>query len=236
MKPAPRSKPAGGEAEDPAQRSGVVPDANTGMPESRDVHVAKCGDGQKTSSAGEVTPSGARSLAIKTILVPTDFSPLAAGAVRYARRFAEQFGAQFIALHVMNPVIYTPAYCPLELVEELRATRRRTAEEDLAQVIADSEPPCGRKVPWRAIVAEGDPATETDRIARESGVDLIVIASHGFTGLTHLLLGSTAEKIVRCAPCPVLVIRGKEQETGPDGRAAEERPGKMAKSESPTDP
>lgn len=217
MKTAPRSNPTGEKVEDRPHRQ-VAPAGGLGVTEARDNDVAKSVDGQKPSAAGEAMTSRARPLAIKTILVPTDFSPLAANAVRYARRFAEQFGAQFILLHVMDPVIYTPAYCPLELVEELRATRRKTAEADLAQVIADSEPPCGRKVPWRALVAEGDPATETDRIARECGVDLIVIASHGFTGLTHLLLGSTAEKIVRRAPCPVMVLRGKVQESVSEGR------------------
>lgn len=130
----------------------------------------------------------------------------------YARRFAEHFGAQLILLHVTEPVTYAPAYCPLALVQELRTTRRKAAEDGLAQVIADSESPRAKAVSWKAVVVEGDSAAETDRVARDFAVDLIVIASHGFTGLTHLLLGSTAEKVVRSAPCPVLVVREKQRD------------------------
>lgn len=167
----------------------------------------------RTQYSSRVAPSGdASPLAIRTILVPTDFSPLSNRAVTYARRFAEHFAARLILLHVTEPVTYAPAYGRFDTVEELRAAKRVAAEDSLAQLIADSEPPGVKPVSCQAIVAEGDSAAETDRIAREQLVDLIVIASHGFGGLTHLLLGSTTEKVMRHAPCPVLVVREKQRD------------------------
>ncbi len=154
--------------------------------------------------------------AIKTILVPTDFSPLAAKALAYAHRFAGQFGAELILLHVTEPVTYAPAHCPVDSVDELRATHRKAAEEALAEFSREIlASPAARAVIYRPMVVEGDAAHETDRVARECKADLIVIATHGYTGINHLLLGGTTEKVVRRAPCPVLVVREKERDFVP---------------------
>jgi len=159
-------------------------------------------NGSHPPEAAPVAPPSRR-VGFKTILVPTDFSPFSMRAVPYARRFAELFGAELILLHVTDPVTYVPAYCPIDTVDELRNSRLKAAEEELAVLAAAG----AQATKCRTMVVDGDAATETDRIARECGADLIVIASHGFTGLKHLLLGSTADKIVRRAPCPVMVIR-----------------------------
>jgi nucleotide-binding universal stress UspA family protein len=151
--------------------------------------------------------------AIETILVPTDFSPLSERAVTYAHRFAGQFGAQLILLHVVEPVSYAPPHCLAEGVAESTAAARKAAEEGLARLARKLLiSPAGTEVSYRPMIVEGDAARETDRVARECEVDLIVIATHGYTGLNHLLLGGTAEKVVRRAPCPVLVVREKERD------------------------
>ncbi len=177
------------------------------------------------SSRGSITPPATTAphpvpaaigrMAIQTILVPTDFSPPARRAVTYARRFAEQFGARLILLHVTEPVAYAPPHCPIEDVIELQATRRKAAEQGLAGLLGElsaSASGCGRPMRCRAIVVEGDVAEETNRAASTYAADLIVIATHGYTGLNRLLLGSTAEKLLRHAPCPVLVVREKERD------------------------
>jgi nucleotide-binding universal stress UspA family protein len=152
---------------------------------------------------------------IKRILLPTDFSPISVKAIDHACSFARLFHAEVIFLNVIPPV-HAPAYCPAAAAEELRETHRMEAEEALASLVHTAQAPGrGGKLRVRAMVAEGDAALETERVARECNVDLIVIASHGFTGLKHLLLGSTAEKVVRHAPCPVLVIRGDAAQTLP---------------------
>lgn len=155
----------------------------------------------------------ARRMIIRTILAPTDFSPLATRAMTYAWRFAEQFGAQLILLHVTEPVTYAPAHCPVDSVPKLQAARREAAEEALGRLVGEiAASPREKAVVCRTMIVEGDVASETDRVAREYEADLIVIATHGYTGLRHLLLGSTAEKTVRHAPCPILVVREKERD------------------------
>lgn len=173
----------------------------------------------RDSSAPPATPASNAApetivrMAIRTILVPTDFSPQSRLAVTYARHFAEQFGAQLILLHAYEPVTYAPAHCPVEYVTESQATRRQAAEEGLAGLIGElSTPAHAKSVSCRPMVVEGDAAWETDRVARECVADLILVATHGYTGLNRLLMGSTAEKMVRHAPCPVLVVREKERD------------------------
>jgi universal stress protein A len=147
---------------------------------------------------------------IKTILVPTDFSSESKKALRYAVSFAEQFGAGIILLHVLEQPIY-PAelgYTPVEfpklqdsLTSELKARLKAIVDEDL-QLSFDVE----------SVVQMGQVFQTIDGVAKEKNVDLIIIATHGYTGLKHALLGSTAEKVVRYAPCPVLVVREQEHD------------------------
>ena len=146
----------------------------------------------------------------RRILLPSDFSECSAEAARAARRLAEIFGARLVVLHVLDePAALDPMFrgeVPLEL---LRGRMEQYARESMESFVADGFRGT-ENVETR--IASGVPYREILREARESGADLIVIGTHGRTGVEHVIFGSTAEKVVRMAPCPVLTIRqgGKE--------------------------
>ncbi|HZY86563.1 MAG TPA: universal stress protein [Gemmataceae bacterium] len=148
---------------------------------------------------------------LRRILVPTDFSKSSANALTYAAAFAEKFGAEILLLHVVQDLaLFIPeavlvAPPPAPPVEQFAAAARAA----LGRVIADLRPP-GLTV--RPEVVEGTPYEEIVRFARERDVDLIVIGTHGHTGLAHILLGGVTDKVVRRAPCPVLTVRHPEHE------------------------
>ncbi len=150
-----------------------------------------------------------RVLGIRRILVPLDFSASAEKALRAAVSFARQFDAELTLIHV-RPVAYYPA----ELVGFPAALP--TAEPSDGKLRACLEAEAGRLVPaemrTRVLLRTGTAFDEICTAARQSGADLIIIATHGHTGLKHILLGSTAERVVRHAPCPVLVVREHEHE------------------------
>ena len=141
---------------------------------------------------------------IRLILAPTDFSEYSKQAMESALALAQTFGAKLLLLHVVE----LPAY-PIEgfvpsigatLIEDLE----RQASVDLAQVL--QEPPGGTVEVLRQVVV-GNPYSKIIEMAEAEKVDLIVMATHGRTGLSHLVMGSVAERVVRTAPCPVLTIR-----------------------------
>src|SRR6516225_7922520 len=140
---------------------------------------------------------------LRRILVPTDFSKSSANALTYAVAFAEKFGAEIHLLHVVQDLaLFIPeavlvAPPPAPPVEQF-ASAARTA---LERVITDLQRP-GLAI--RPEVVEGTPYEEIVRFAREREVDMIVIGTHGHTGLAHILLGGVTDKVVRRAPCPVL--------------------------------
>jgi nucleotide-binding universal stress UspA family protein len=145
------------------------------------------------------------------ILVPTDFSKYSENAVKYAAAFAEKFGAELHILHVVQDmavfipeaVLVTPMMTPP--IDQFKAA----AQAALEKVIKDLNL-SGLKV--QTEIAQGVPFAEIIRTARDKDVDLIVMGTHGRTGLVHMLLGSVAEKVVRKAPCPVLTVRHPEHE------------------------
>jgi nucleotide-binding universal stress UspA family protein len=145
------------------------------------------------------------------ILVPTDFSKYSQNALQYAVAFADKFGAELHLLHVVqdlalfvpDTVTGTPPVVPP--VEQLTAAVR----EGLQRVVRDNGLERLRVCPE---VREGTPFYEIIRFAKEKDVDLIVMGTHGRSGLAHVLLGSVTEKVVRKAPCPVLTVRHPEHE------------------------
>ena len=149
---------------------------------------------------------------IRTILLPTDFSECATFALSYATSLARQFGARIICVHVIEPVVpavgYTGITEPLP-VAEISEQLEDSAERELPK-IAEHEECAGLDI--EEVIAHGDSASEIVRVAGERGVDLIVIASHGRTGLGRILFGSTAEAVVRHAPCPVLVVKKSDSD------------------------
>jgi nucleotide-binding universal stress UspA family protein len=145
------------------------------------------------------------------ILVPTDFSKHSENALTYAAAFAEKFGAELYLLHVVqdlalfipDAITVAPPIAPP--VEQFLAA----AKAALDRAVKDGTL-AGLKV--HPEVREGTPFYEIVRFAQETNIDLIVLGTHGHSGLAHVLLGSTAEKVVRKAPCPVLTVRHPEHE------------------------
>lgn len=149
---------------------------------------------------------------IRTILLPTDFSECAGHALAYATSLARDAGAKIICVHVVEPLVpavgYTGMTEPLPLAD-ISEQLEDSAERELPKIAGCEE--CSGLEVEEAIV-HGDAASEIVRVAKERGVDLIVISSHGRTGLGRILFGSTAESVVRHAPCPVLVVKPPAEE------------------------
>ncbi|MFM8734281.1 MAG: universal stress protein [Pirellulales bacterium] len=135
----------------------------------------------------------------KTILFPTDFSTASDAAIEHAATLATSSGATLLILHVEEPPL---AYGGGELyygIPEPDSERIRKMLDDVRP--KDPAVPCTHRLTM------GDPASEIVRIAAEEGVEMIVLGTHGRTGVTRFLMGSVAEAVVRRAPCPVLVYR-----------------------------
>jgi len=137
---------------------------------------------------------------LKKILSPVDFSLCSKKSLHYAAAFAKQFGAQLTLIFVLQS--YPPV---LELAEIDPIAEARAELEDLRKSIAHI-------VPAEAVMRRGEPYREIIRAASELQIDLIILATHGRSGFARMLLGSTAEKVVRHAGCPVLVVRENEHE------------------------
>lgn len=148
-------------------------------------------------------------LQIHRILAPTDFSRHADGAVRYACGLAERFGAELHLLHVLSEVILPVGPDP-SLVATMPPEYYRTTEDQARTALKDLIPQgWPRPASQKTEVLWGEPVDQIASYATTHDVDLIVVATHGRTGLSHVLLGSVAERIIREAPCPVLTIRDR---------------------------
>ena len=142
---------------------------------------------------------------IKRILLPTDFSSYSATATKYACELATKFDAELHLLHTLEVhLASTPRFGMGLALPQYVHESRAAAEKALAGVL-DPQWSVGRKV-VRAVV-EGSPKVEIVRYARTRQIDLIVLATHGRSGLAHVIIGSVAESVVRTAPCPVLTVR-----------------------------
>lgn len=142
---------------------------------------------------------------INKILVPIDFSDYSKNALKYAVDFAKNFKAKIYLIYVIEPIIY-PADFSIGQVTiptpdvDMHA-RAQSELDSLARSFTESS------VEVETIIKSGKPFVEINETATEKNIDLIIIATHGHTGVEHLLFGSTAEKVVRKAPCPVLTLR-----------------------------
>jgi universal stress protein A len=147
---------------------------------------------------------------IRTILAPTDFSAHAEGALRYACGLAGRLGATLHLLHALPDVV--PVGPDPMLVPTFPPEYYQEAEARSLESLRRAIPPgCDRPEQVKMAVRWGDPVDAVVAYASERHIDLIVIATHGRTGLSHVLLGSVAERIVREAPCPVLTIRDRKK-------------------------
>lgn len=147
---------------------------------------------------------------LKKILVPQDFSEYSLHALKYAVTFAELFNSELIVLHIVEPIVYPADFSFGQVsIPAMEEEIRKHSEEQLDELVEKEIP---RNVKSTAIIRVGKPFIEIVEIAKSENVDLIVISSHGRTGMDHVLFGSTADKVVRKAPCPVLTIRPHEHE------------------------
>jgi nucleotide-binding universal stress UspA family protein len=142
--------------------------------------------------------------------VPIDFSEHSKNALKYAVPFAQKFKASIDLIYVVEPTIYPADFSFGQIgfpnvEEELRTRGSNELEHLMKKEIADT-------VVSRKIVRTGKPFYEINQYALEENISLIIIATHGHSGMEHILFGSTAEKVVRKAPCPVLVVRSGEHE------------------------
>jgi nucleotide-binding universal stress UspA family protein len=143
---------------------------------------------------------------IESILAPTDFSPHSEEAVRYACALSERLGAKLHLLHILSEIIPAgpdPLLMPVMPPQFYQENEAR-AKETLQTLL---KPEWGRPAGLVTAVRWGSPVDVIVDYSREQSIHLIVIATHGRTGLSHVFLGSVAERIVREAPCPVLTIR-----------------------------
>jgi universal stress protein A len=142
---------------------------------------------------------------LQKILLPTDFSKYSAAATKYACELATKFDAELHLLHTLETHLSsTPDFgMGLDLPKYISESQA-AAEKSLAGVL-DPKWAEGRTV-VKAMV-EGSPKAEIIAYARKQNIDLIVLATHGRSGLAHVLIGSVAESVVRTAPCPVLTVR-----------------------------
>jgi universal stress protein A len=142
---------------------------------------------------------------IKKVLVPIDFSDYSKNSLRYSVNFVKCFNAELILIYVVEPVIYPPDFSMGQIaVPAVDLELDRRASEELEK-LGRTEIPRDMKV--KTIIKTGKPFVEIIETAAEENVDLIIIASHGHSGVEHILFGSTADKVVRKAPCPVLSLR-----------------------------
>jgi len=139
---------------------------------------------------------------LKKILVPVDFSECSDKALEYAAALAGEFAAKITLLHVVQPYPGVPDFYNLP-VESLPDTKEDL--EALRKTVGDA-------VDCQTSVRFGKPATEIIDAASDLDVDLIILSTHGHTGVTRAILGSTTEQVVRRAGCPVLVVRPKEHD------------------------
>lgn len=145
---------------------------------------------------------------VRRILHPTDFSRASGAAFLKAVALAKESRAELLLVHVLLPP--TPfigdGYVSPKTYEELEAAARRSAQRELAKVAARAQK---AKARVKVVLVEGVPYDRIARVARSKRADLIVMGTHGRSGLSKFFLGSVAERVIALAPCPVLTVRRK---------------------------
>jgi universal stress protein A len=151
---------------------------------------------------------------LKKILVPVDFSEPSRKALHYAISLAKPFKAEILLVHVVESVLPPPDAVIVE-----SAALAAALNEEAAKRLSEWRKKAASQAKVQEVLLTGTPYREIVDTAGQSKTDLIVLGTHGRTGLTRLLIGSTAERVMHQAPCPVLVVRERESEV----RAASKR-------------
>jgi nucleotide-binding universal stress UspA family protein len=167
---------------------------------------------QEKITAGTL-PSTREHLALKNILLPTDFSADSVKALNYAAALAQQFDGVLWLLHVAEPAPTFSGYegIPVASIETEQLTR---AEAQMAEFAAKYLP---QSISVTSLVRYGSAVKEISALASAREIDLLVISTHGRTGVSHAIYGSLAERILHHAPCPILVVRNEEHDFLQDG-------------------
>jgi universal stress protein A len=164
--------------------------------------VSRPGGGTASRTIDFAQPS----LRLKSILVPIDFSKSSQKAFEYALPLARQFGGEITLLHAVEPPPYAMDISYIPRSEGFPTASTKKELDELGNRVV------GPELLKDVIVEVGTAFEVITSIARDCAVDLIVLTTHGKTGLKHVFMGSTAERVVRHAPCPVLVVRKYEHE------------------------
>ena len=144
----------------------------------------------------------------RRILHPSDFSRASSAAFKKAVEMAKSNRAELMLVHVLNPVIPVAGdgYVSPKMYEEIAASNRAWAQKELNKLVAKAK---AAGVRTKAAVLEGSAHDQIVRFARSKHADLLVLGTHGRSGIAKLFLGSVAGRVVAAASCPVLTVRGK---------------------------
>ncbi len=145
---------------------------------------------------------------IRRIVHPSDFSTASTRAFRKAIEMAKASRAELLIVHVLNPIMPVPgdAYIPPKVYDDLAASARAWARKQLDKLLARAKKAGVRA---KGFLLEGVAHAQIVRFARSKRADLVVMGTHGRSGLAKLVLGSVAERVIGAAPCPVVTVRGK---------------------------
>jgi len=158
-----------------------------------------------TTRRRKATPKTKQWSGYHRILWPTDFSPLAKTALPHAVGLATQTAAELVLLHVLPSLAaYVTPELSGALSVSLQRKTRAAAQRELRRLEAQVKAP---KIRIHTVLTEGVAFQQIVRAAKRLRCDLIVMATHGRTGLVHAIMGSVAENVLRQAPCPVLTVR-----------------------------
>jgi nucleotide-binding universal stress UspA family protein len=149
-------------------------------------------------------------IAIRQLLVPTDFSDESGAAMTYGVALAEQFNASLHLLHIVESIVAGEAL-PLRVgpAGDLDTAVAAAAWKDLRDLLTSAD---HKRLRAELALEWGIPSVEIVRYAKAHEIDLIAMGTHGRGGIKHLVMGSVAENVVRSAPCPVLTVRHPEHE------------------------
>ncbi len=145
---------------------------------------------------------------LRRILHPTDFSRASTAAFKRAVEMARADRAELLLVHVMATTmpVMADGYLSPKVYEDMEAAARASAQKQLG-ALANQAKRAGARV--KTLLLEGVPHDRIARAARSRKADVVVIGTHGRTGLAKLFLGSVASRVLAIAPCPVLTVRGK---------------------------